>query len=68
MNTYAPSVEAEPVLEDRLDIARALYKSLVAQYPDKMITLCDDRARVLSHSEGDGAPTEVLPSRDNRSR
>ena len=43
--------EAELERKDRLDIARTLYKSLVAQYPDKLITLCDDRARVLVHCE-----------------
>jgi hypothetical protein len=52
MNTDAPSVKAELEREDRLDIAHALYKALAAQYPDRLIILCDDRARVLAHREG----------------
>jgi hypothetical protein len=52
MNTDAPSVAAELEREDRLDIAHELYKALVAQYPDRLIILCDDRARVLAHREG----------------
>jgi hypothetical protein len=36
---------------ERLDIARKLYKALVAQYPDWLITLCDGSGRVLAHSE-----------------
>ena len=47
MNTYAPTIEAEIEREDRLDVARTLYKSLAARYPDRLIILCDERARVL---------------------
>ena len=58
MNIYAPGVEAEREREDRLDVARTLYKFLVAQYPDRLITLCDDRARVLARSDR----PETMPS------
>jgi hypothetical protein len=52
MNPYAPSVEAEPEREARLDVARKLYKSLVAQYPDRLIILCDDGGLMLAHADG----------------
>jgi hypothetical protein len=35
----------------RLNIARRLYKALVAQNPDRLITLCDASGRVLAQSE-----------------
>jgi hypothetical protein len=54
MNNYPPSVKAELEREDRLDVARVLYKSLLAQYPNKSIILCDDHARVLAHNDGYG--------------
>ena len=37
--------------DKRLDIARRLYKVLVAQNPDRLITLCDGSGRVLARSE-----------------
>jgi hypothetical protein len=36
---------------ERLDIARKLYNALVAQNPDRVITLCDGSGRVLARSE-----------------
>jgi hypothetical protein len=48
MNRYASRIETEGEREDRLNIARTLYNALVAKYPDRLITLCDDRGRVLS--------------------
>jgi len=50
MNTDTPSVEGKP--EDRLDVARTVYKSLVAQYPDRLIVLCNDRGLMLAHTDG----------------
>jgi hypothetical protein len=35
----------------RLNIARRLYKALVAQNPDRLIMLCDASGRVLAQSE-----------------
>ena len=52
MTTYAPSIDAELEREDRPDVAPMLYKSLVAHYPDRLIILCDDRARVLAQTGG----------------
>jgi hypothetical protein len=37
--------------QKRLDIARRLYQALVAQNPDRLITLCDASGRVLAQSE-----------------
>ena len=56
MNAYAPTIEAEIEREDRLDVARTLYKSLAARYPDRLIILCDERARVLWPKTGDPSP------------
>jgi hypothetical protein len=33
--------------DDRLDIARRLYRAMCAQYPDRLITLYDGRGRIL---------------------
>jgi hypothetical protein len=35
----------------RLDIARRVYKALVAQDPDRLIMLCDGRGHVLARNE-----------------
>ena len=51
MKIYARGIEPEREREDRLNLACTLYKSLVAQYPDRLITLCDDRGRVLARSD-----------------
>jgi hypothetical protein len=34
----------------RLDIARHLHRAMCAQYPDRLITLCDGDGRVLATS------------------
>jgi hypothetical protein len=34
----------------RLDIARRLHRAMCAQYPDRLITLCDGDGRVLATS------------------
>jgi hypothetical protein len=36
---------------DRLDIARRLYRALVAQDPDRVITLCDGGGRVVARHD-----------------
>ena len=36
---------------ERLDIARKLYQALAAQDPDRAITLCDERGRVVAHHD-----------------
>jgi len=48
MSTYTPGRDDD---QKRLDIARRLYKALVAQDPDRLITLCDGSGRVLARSE-----------------
>jgi hypothetical protein len=47
----ASSLHRHPKREDRLDIARALYKSLVARYSDRLIILYDDRGLMLAHTD-----------------
>ena len=37
--------------DKRLKIARTVYKALVAQNPDRQITLCDGSGRMLARSE-----------------
>jgi len=48
MSTHSSGIDAD---RKRLDIARTLYKALVAQDPDRLIMLCDGRGRVLAHNE-----------------
>jgi hypothetical protein len=48
MGTHTSSIDAD---RKRLDIARKLFKALVAQYPDRLIMLCDGSGRVLARSE-----------------
>jgi hypothetical protein len=43
------STEYEPS-DTRLDIARRLHRAMCAQYPDRLITLCDGDGRVLATS------------------
>jgi hypothetical protein len=45
----ASALHRHPEREDRLEIARALYKSLVARYSDRLIILYDDRGLMLAH-------------------
>ena len=47
----ASALQRQPEREDRLAIARALYKSLVAQYPGRLIILHDDRGLMLAHTD-----------------
>jgi hypothetical protein len=45
------STEAKYELSDgRLAIARRLYRAMCAQYPDRLITLCDRDGRLLATS------------------
>jgi len=36
--------------DDRLDIARRVYRAMCAQYPDRLIALCDGGGRILEKS------------------
>ena len=47
----ASTLEDQAERQVRLDIARALYKSLVAQYPDRLIILHDDRGVMLARTD-----------------
>jgi hypothetical protein len=33
--------------DDRLEIARRLYRAMCAQYPDRLITLCNGDGRIV---------------------
>ena len=48
MSTDTSDIDAD---HKRLDIARRLYKALVAQDPDRLIMLCDGSGRVLARNE-----------------
>jgi hypothetical protein len=48
MNTHTPGIDAD---RERLEVARTLYKAVVAQYPDRLITLCDGAGWVLASSQ-----------------
>jgi hypothetical protein len=41
-------IDAEREREERLDIAHRLYQALIAQDPNRAITLCDRDGRVLA--------------------
>jgi hypothetical protein len=50
-------MERKLVCDDRLDVARRLYRALCAQYPDRFITLFDaDGACVAARSGRPEAP------------
>ncbi len=34
-------IDAEPAHDDRLSVARTLYKLMVAQHPGRLVMLCD---------------------------
>ena len=48
MSTHTPGSNDD---RKRLDIARRLYQALVAQDPDRLITLCDGSGCVLARNE-----------------
>ena len=48
MGTHTSRIDDD---QKRLDIARRLYKALVAQNPDRVIMLCDAGGRVLARNE-----------------
>jgi hypothetical protein len=48
MSTHTPGSNDD---QKRLDIARRLYQALVAQDPDRLITLCDGSGLVLARNE-----------------
>lgn len=43
-------IEAELAREEKLDVARAIYRKMCRQYPGRLVMLCD-RARVLARSD-----------------
>jgi hypothetical protein len=48
MSTHTSDTDAGGT---RLDIARNVYKALVAQDPDRVITLCDGTGRIVARHE-----------------
>jgi hypothetical protein len=48
MSTHTPGSDDD---QKRLDIARRVYKALVAQDPDRLIMLCDASGCVLARNE-----------------
>ena len=49
--SHTPSSATERKRAERLDIARRLYQALVAQNPDRVITLCDSGGRVAARHD-----------------
>jgi hypothetical protein len=43
-------IDAETGCDDRLTVARTLYKLMVAQHPGRLVMLCD-QGRVLARSD-----------------
>ena len=56
MSTHTPGSNDD---QKRLDIARRLYKALVAQDPDRLIMLCDGNGRCWPATNG--GLTRMLP-------
>jgi hypothetical protein len=49
--SHRPVSAAERKRAGRLDIARRLYHALAAKDPDRIITLCDERGRVMAQHD-----------------
>lgn len=49
--SHTSSSAAERKRTERLDIARRLYRALVTQDPDRMISLCDGGGRVVARHD-----------------
>jgi hypothetical protein len=46
--SHTLDINAERQREERLDLAHRLYQALIAQDPNRAITLCDGEGRVVS--------------------
>ena len=46
--SHAPSIDPDRRRAERLEIAHKLYEALLAQGPDRVITLCDGDGRVVA--------------------
>ena len=57
--TDADTPDARRKRAERLEIARRVYRALVAQAPDRVITLCDGRRKVVARHD-------LQPERDNQ--
>ena len=51
MTATDPPNAAEPKRSRRLEIARRLYEALLAQDPNRVITLCDDGGAVVARHD-----------------
>jgi hypothetical protein len=51
-------MELEKAEEDRLAVARRIYKAMCAHFPDQVITLVDQQGRILARSD---LPEELEP-------
>jgi hypothetical protein len=51
MSAIDPPNGAERKRARRLEIARRLYEALVAQDPNRLITLCDADGKVVAHRD-----------------
>ena len=49
--SHTLDVDAERRRAERLDIAHRLYQALIAQDPDRAITLCDGEGRVVARHD-----------------
>jgi hypothetical protein len=49
--SHTPSIDPERNHAERLEIARRLYQALVAQDPDRAISLCDGGGKVVARHD-----------------
>ena len=57
--SHTPNSAAERKRAERLDVARTVYHALAAQDADRVITLCDERGRLMARH--DPRPEEDAP-------
>ncbi len=64
------NIDAEGASDDRLTIARTLYKLMVAQHPGRLVMLCDDGCVVArsDHPEALPAPEAIPAAHAGRAR
>jgi hypothetical protein len=56
--SHTPNSTAERKRAERLDVARTVHQALIAQDADRVITLCDERGRLIARH--DPRPEQVI--------
>ena len=59
--SHTPNSTAERKRTERLDVARTVHQALVAQDADRVITLCDERGRLIARHDPRPEDPEIAP-------